>query len=93
MAQLSSAPPSVSRAVWPGFGLFDLPWLDGEDPSIVESLPSLGSIVIDGYVAVTPAANGFAGKLAGRIGLYNGDSRDTPISWCYSTAHRFLLSR
>ena len=79
--------------VWPGVVVFDLPWLEGEEPSVVESVPSLGSIVIDGNAGVTPAANGFAGYLAGRIRLYNGDSKDTPISWCYSTAHRFVLSR
>jgi hypothetical protein len=78
--------------VEPGLVLFDLPWLDDELPSILERSPSLGSIVIDGHVAVTPSASGFAGRLAGRISLYS-DSTDTPIAWCYSTAHRFVLSR
>jgi hypothetical protein len=79
--------------VEPGLVIFNLPWLDGELPSVVERLPSLGSIVIDGAAALTPAAKGFAGRLSGRISLYHNTWSEFPISWCYSTEHRFVLSR
>ena len=80
--------------VEPGLVVFDLlPWYEEELPSIAELSPSLGTIIIDGSAAVTPSAQGFSGNFSGRIGLYRNELTVDPVARCYSTSHRFVLSR
>ncbi len=79
-------------------GVFDLdgdwdPW-GGELPDLVEEITTVGFLGISGQALGTISANAIAGTLAGGLSVFaRGDAYTPPIASCYSSKHRFVLSR
>jgi hypothetical protein len=73
--------------------VFDLTWYDGEGPVVVEKIPSLGLLNIDGIAVVTGSGDRFAGTLNGVLRGFNSDSIRGEVSAYCPGPHGFVLSR
>ena len=80
--------------VEPGRVVFDLRWLDGDLPYVVEQLPTSSTLVWEGIVIATASATRLAGTLSGTFQTFETwNISAEPIAWCSSASHRFVLSR
>jgi Carboxypeptidase regulatory-like domain len=81
--------------VEPGRVTFFFPWGDGnESPYILERLLSSRFLFVAGNVVVAGSANRLAGTLDGQLSVYETENVFQPaLAWCYTTSHRFVLSR
>jgi hypothetical protein len=75
---------------------FNFGWI--EFPYLVEDLPEFGVLVIDGDAAATGDSNRLSGTFSGTFRVFDevrntGDLFKPAVAWCYSTSHRFELSR
>jgi hypothetical protein len=72
---------------------FDLYWADGDDPPVVEYVPSLNLLSIDGTAVVSATPDGFAGTLSGRIRTIATESVWDPPSASCKGPHQFILTK
>ena len=80
---------------------FDLQWYDAwwdiGPPRIVERLPTGEILVVDGWVVATPSEGAVGGTLNGGFIVYPAGvipkTTALPAAQCYSSKHRFVLSR
>jgi hypothetical protein len=80
--------------VEPARVVFDLEWLDGYSPPVIESIDSVGALVIHGVAVVSIAPNRLTGTLNGTLQTFGtGSVWDPPNASCTSADHQFVLSR
>jgi hypothetical protein len=81
--------------VLPDVVAFDFPWFDGEAPSFVDVLSPTRTVVIDGTAYAPFTKTILSGTFCGGFRVFESTpvSGQTPVAWCLSDAHRFVMAR